>query len=57
MLKRPPMGDIQSYYDSGSGPPYPNVAIQCVNGRYPMAHGLDVISCNIHPTAQVEIPT
>ena len=38
MLRRSPMGDIQSPSNFGSGDPYPTVLIQCVNGREPMYH-------------------
>ena len=56
------MGDIRrpSHYVSGDSDPI--IFIQCVNGRYPMAHklcshGLDGIGRDVRPTSQVDIPT
>ena len=56
------MGSIKSPSDgTGRRDPYPNFFIQCINGQELMdnklwSHGLDGISRDIHPTAQVEIP-
>ena len=56
------MGDIHSPSYSGSRALYLIVFILFANGRDTMAcelwsHGLDGISRNVHPTAQVDIPT
>ena len=62
MLRRAITGDICSPSYSVSGSPDLIIFIQCVYGRDPMSHklwshGLDGLSRNVHPTAQVDIPT
>ena len=57
-----PMGDIHSPSVYGSKAPDVSIFIQCVSGREPVAHklwshGMDGLSLNIHPVAQVDIPT